>query len=158
MARQSVDYLSSGEVVAMNPIMHSGSSSIDVPQTILSIDMPLTQLIGLLAAYAFIIAALLCAVFIFMGGLSFILSAGDESKIKQAINTIRYAIVGLIIAIFSLFVVVVVGRPFGLNLIEYLSYDQIIGNIKTIFKTDDSSGSGGEYQGGGSGRGFEIFR
>lgn len=160
MPTQAANYINSGGSAtrAINPLMPSNSSMIDVPQTILSIDMPLTQLIGLFAAYAFIVAALLCAIFIFIGGMSFILSAGDDAKVKQAVNTIRYAILGLIISIFSLFIVVVVGRPFGLNLIEYLSYEQIMGNIKTIFKAPISSG-GATFQGGGtSGGGFEVIR
>ena len=161
MPMPAVDYINAGGTPsgAVNPLVDTASSSsIYVPQTVLSIDMPLTQLIGLFAAYAFIIAALLCAVFIFIGGMSFILSGGDDAKVKQAVNTIRYAIVGLIISILSLFIVVVLGRPFGLNLVEYLTYDQIIGNIKTIFQAPASEG-GGALRGGGSvGGGFEVIR
>lgn len=159
MPKPAVDYLNSGSASSgaiSDTLRSTVSSAIDVPHTILSVDMPLPQLVGLFAAYAFIIAALLCGVFIFIGGMSFILSGGDDAKVKQAVNTIRYAIVGLIITIFSVFIVVIVGRPFGLNLIDYISYDQIIGNIKNIFEMPTSSGGGS--QGSTSSGGFQIIR
>ncbi len=92
----------------------------------------LSQLFQMGVVYAFIIAAALSAIFIFVGGVSFILSGGNDEKIKKAINTIRFAIVGLIITILSFTFVMIIGRIFGLNLMDYLSYTQIKNSINQI--------------------------
>ena len=95
-------------------------------------DFTLMDLIQMGVVYAFIIAAALSAVFIFIGGISFILSGGNDEKIKQAINTIRYSIIGLIITILSFTFVTIIGRMFGLNFMNYLSYGQVKNSINKI--------------------------
>jgi putative exporter of polyketide antibiotics len=88
--------------------------------------------------YAFIIVGALAAVFVFVGGVSFILSGGDDAKIKQAVNTIRYSIVGLIITILSFTFVTLIGKMFGMNLLEYISYSQIKNSIDRLIQTGQS--------------------
>ena len=83
-------------------------------------------------AYAIIAAGFLSVVFIFVGGISFILSGGQEDKIKQAVSTIRYAIIGLIITILSVVIVATVGRIIGLDIIKYINFSEIIENISNI--------------------------
>ncbi|MCA9373872.1 MAG: hypothetical protein R3B71_05160 [Candidatus Gracilibacteria bacterium] len=90
-------------------------------------------------AYAIIIAGFLSVVFIFMGGISFILSGGQEDKIKQAVGTIRYAIIGLIITILAVVIVATVGRVIGLDIIRYINFSDIIENISSI--SDSAGGS-----------------
>lgn len=90
-------------------------------------------------AYAIIIAGFLSVVFIFMGGISFILSGGQEDKIKTAVGTIRYAIIGLIITILAVVIVATVGRVIGLDIIKYINFSDIIENISSI--PSGSSGS-----------------
>ncbi len=92
----------------------------------------LMDLVQMFVVYAFIIAAALAATFIFIGGISFILSGGDDEKIKRAVNTIRYSIIGLIVTILSFTVVTIVGRMFGLNFLDYLSYSQIKDSINRV--------------------------
>jgi hypothetical protein len=41
-------------------------------------------------ALAIISAAALSVIYVFVGGINFILSSGDETKIKKAVQTIRY--------------------------------------------------------------------
>ena len=94
-------------------------------------------------AYAIILAGLLSVVFIFIGGISFILSGGQEDKIKQAVSTIRYAIIGLVITILSVVIVGAVGRIIGLDIIKYINFSDIINNISSI---NPSSGSGQSLQ------------
>lgn len=77
-------------------------------------------------AYAIIIAGLLSVIFIFIGGISFILSGGQEDKIKQAVSTIRYAIIGLIITILAVVIVSTVGKALGLDIIKYIDFGEII--------------------------------
>ena len=84
-------------------------------------------------AYAILIAGFLSVVFIFVGGISFILSGGDEGKIKQAVGTIRYAIIGLIITVLAVVVVTIVGKSlFGINIIEYINFSDIIKTVTSI--------------------------
>ena len=106
-----------------------------VPKTIYSIDWTLSEIVTMFVVYAFIIAAALSAIYIFVGGMSFILSGGNEEKVKSAVNTIRYAIVGLIVTILSFFAVNVVGRMFGFNFLDYLSYGQIKANIEALMES-----------------------
>jgi hypothetical protein len=90
------------------------------------------DLIQMTVVYAFLIAAALSAIFIFVGGISFILSGGNDEKIKKAVNTIRYAIVGLIVTILSFTLVTIVGRMFGFNFMEYISYSKIKNSLNQL--------------------------
>ena len=108
--------------------------------------------------YAFIIAAGLSAIFIFVGGISFILSGGNEEKIKQAVNTIRYSIVGLIITILSFTFVTIVGRMFGFNFLSYLSYDQIKDSIERLIQSGEKPVKPFESDGRRGRGGFEVIR
>lgn len=101
------------------------------------------DLVQIFVVYAFIIAAGLAALFIFIGGINFILSGGDEEKIKKAVNTIRYSIVGLIVTILSFTFVTIVGRIFGLDFMSYLSYDKIRTSISQLIDSSKSSAAGG---------------
>ncbi len=97
------------------------------------------DLVQIFVVYAFIIAAGLSALFIFIGGINFILSGGDDEKIKKAVNTIRYSIVGLIVTILSFTFVTIVGKIFGLNFMSYLSYDKIRASITQLISTADTT-------------------
>lgn len=101
------------------------------------------EVINRLLAYAIILAGLLSVVFIFFGGISFILSGGQEDKIKQAVGTIRYAIIGLIITLMSVVIVGVVGRAMGLNVIEYINLAEIFQMVSDITSGNGTNGSGG---------------
>lgn len=92
-------------------------------------------------AYAIIIAGLLSVIFIFVGGISFILSGGQEDKIKSAVSTIRYAIIGLIVTILATVIVGTVGRAMGLDIIKYINFGDIIDTIKGITSTSGGGAS-----------------
>ena len=68
----------------------------------------LPELATFFVALAILGAGILSVVYIFIGGISFILSGGQEDKIKQAVQTIRYAIIGLFITIFAVTLVSIV--------------------------------------------------
>ena len=99
------------------------------------------EVINRAIAYAIIVAGFLSVVFIFYGGISFILSGGAEDKIKQAVSTIRYAIIGLVVTMFSVVIVAFVGRALGLDVIQYINLGEIFDLIANIT-------SGGERGGG----------
>ncbi|MFA6457833.1 MAG: hypothetical protein WCV72_00395 [Patescibacteria group bacterium] len=92
----------------------------------------LFDIIYLFAALAILGAGALSIVFIFFGGFSFILSGGDESKVKGAIHTIRYAIIGLIIALLSLVFVPMLGRLFGVNF-NFFDFATLSNKINVLF-------------------------
>lgn len=96
------------------------------------------DLVQMFVVYAFVAAAGLAAIFVFIGGINFILSGGNDEKIKTAVNTIRYAIVGLIVTILSFTAVTIVGRVFGLNFMSYLSYDKIRTSITQLINSSQT--------------------
>ncbi len=90
-------------------------------------------------AWAIIAAGFLSVVFIFVGGISFILSGGQEDKIKSAVSTIRYAIIGLIITILATVIIGAVGKALGLDVIRYINFGDIIDTITQITSTSDDN-------------------
>jgi uncharacterized membrane protein len=86
-------------------------------------------------AYAIIAAGFLSVIFIFIGGISFILSGGQEDKIKQAVGTIRYAIIGLLISVLAVVIVGTVGKAMGLDIIKYINFGEIIQTVTDIGNT-----------------------
>ncbi len=112
----------------MHPsITGNGMTIVDAAQ-----DYNILEIINIGLAYAIIIAGFLSVVFIFVGGISFILSGGQEEKIKSAVSTIRYAIIGLIITILATVIVGTVGKALGLDIIRYLNFGDIIRTITEI--------------------------
>ncbi|PID70688.1 hypothetical protein CSB37_01225 [bacterium DOLZORAL124_38_8] len=110
---------------------------VDTP--LIQSDSTLQGLIIKLLVFAFVAAAIISAIFIFWGGISFILSGGNDEKIKKAVNTIRYAIIGLIITIISGVFVTFIGKFFGFDFEQFIPsvaeikgyINQFAGNIKS---------------------------
>ena len=93
------------------------------------------QIISVFIALALIAATILCLVFIIVGGISFILSAGNEEKIKKAVHTIRFAIIGLFVTFIAFFAVSWMSKlldiPFELNFSTIVTLMQeIFGALK----------------------------
>lgn len=101
------------------------------------------EIINRAIAYAIILAGFLSVVFTFFGGISFILSGGQEDKIKQAVSTIRYAIIGLIVTIFSVVIVALVGNALGLNVVQYINLGEIFSLIEDLVSVGSGSSGGG---------------
>ena len=83
------------------------------------------DLLNLGVAIAIILAGTLSVFYIFFGGISFILSGGQEDKIKQAVHTIRYAIIGLVVTILSVTIIKILGLVFGFDLLSLITWDRI---------------------------------
>lgn len=64
------------------------------------------------------ICILLAFAFIVWGGVSWILSEGDKTKLDNARRTIIYAVIGLIIAFLSLFIINMVGSALGVDFLK----------------------------------------
>lgn len=103
----------------------------------------LVDLINLGVAVAIILAGGLSVFYIFVGGISFILSGGQEDKIRQAISTIRYAIIGLIVTIMSVTIIKIVGFVFGFDLLSVISWDRITVLMSELVDRIVGSGGGG---------------
>lgn len=89
------------------------------------------DIIATFIALSLIVASLLCLVFIIVGGITFILSAGNEEKIKKAVHTIRFAIIGLIVTFVAFFAVAWISRL--LNIPFDLNFQTIVDLMQQIF-------------------------
>ncbi len=89
------------------------------------------DIVATFIALALIAASFLCLLFIIVGGISFILSAGNEEKIKKAVHTIRFAIIGLFVTFIAFFAVSWISKlleiPFEIN------FSTIIALMQEIF-------------------------
>ena len=91
------------------------------------------EIIATFVALALIIATILCLAYIIFGGISFILSAGNDEKIKKSVQTIRYAIIGLFVSFIAYFLV-----RFVANLLDIpfeLSFTNIVDLMRDIFSS-----------------------
>lgn len=93
-------------------------------------------------------SGMLCVFYILWGGVMLILSGGKEEKIKPAISSIRFSVIGLLIIILSLFVLPKLGDLMGLNVSGYISPAVIFSTIKglatRLFGAGDGYGSVGD--------------
>lgn len=111
----------------------------------------IVDLLNLGVAIAIILAGGLSVFYIFVGGISFILSGGQEDKIRQAIHTIRYAIIGLIITIMSVTIIKIVGFIFGFDLLSVISWDRITFLMSQLIdRIVGGSSSSGSFPGSGT--------
>lgn len=53
--------------------------------------------------------------FLIWGGVNWTMSQGDKEKIKMAQNKIKYSIIGLIVVLFSFFIMSIYGQIFGIT-------------------------------------------
>ncbi len=97
-----------------------------------------------------LVSGLLSVLFIIWGGVMLILSGGKDEKVKPAINSIRYAVLGIVLIIVAIFAAPKLGDLLGLNVSKYVSPGTIFSTIqdlsgKLFGKGNDSIdlGSGG---------------
>lgn len=82
-------------------------------------------------ALALIAAIILSLVYIIVGGITFILSAGSEEKIKKAVHTIRFAVIGLIVSFVGFFAVRFIGILFDIDI--RITFSDILDLMSEIF-------------------------
>ncbi len=114
----------------------------DISGISVSHEFNIVDLLNLGVAIAILLAGTLSVFYIFFGGISFILSGGQEDKIKQAVHTIRYAIIGLVVTILSVTMVKIMGYLFGFDLLSLITWDRITGLMNLIIDRMANSGSG----------------
>lgn len=94
-------------------------------------DGSILEIVAAFIALGLIAAAILCLIYIIIGGIAFILSAGNEDKIKKAVDTIRYAIIGLFVSFIAFFAVSFITRI--LDIPFELSFSTIVDLMNDIF-------------------------
>lgn len=72
-------------------------------------------------------------VFILWGWLLLILSGWSDDKIKPAINTIRYAVIGIVITVLTIFIFPILGRLLWLDVEKYAEPKRIFEKIEEIW-------------------------
>ncbi len=77
------------------------------------------EILATVIAFGLVIASILSLIYIIVGGITFILSAGNEEKIKKAVHTVRYSIIGLFVSFLAFFLVSWIAKlldiPFDLS-------------------------------------------
>lgn len=87
----------------------------------------------LLAISLFVLASwIFSIVFILWWGLLLILSGWKDEKIKPAINTIRYAVIGIVVTVLTIFIFPILGRLLGLDVEKYAEPKRIFEKIEDI--------------------------
>lgn len=95
----------------------------------------------LLTISLFVLTAwILSIIFILWWWLLLILSGGKDDKIKPAINTIRFAVIGVVVTVLTIFLFPVFGRLLGLDVEKYAKPQRIFEKIEEIW--DKVFGSG----------------
>lgn len=96
----------------------------------------LDDIVKVAIALVVLVSGLLSVAFILWGGVKLILSGGKEEKVKPAVNSIRYSVIGIIVIIISLFLAPKIGDLLGLNVSKYVDPKEIfitIQNLSTKF-------------------------
>jgi len=88
----------------------------------------------LLGISLFVLASgLFSIVFILWWGLLLILSWGKDEKIKPAINTIRYAVIGIVVTVLTIFIFPILWRLLWLEVEKYAEPSRIFEKIEEIW-------------------------
>src|SRR6266566_1316901 len=75
-----------------------------------------TKVIGNVITLMLIITVVLSLIYLILGGIAWISSGGDKSKVAAARSRLTFAIVGLVVALCSFLIVSVVGYLFNVKL------------------------------------------
>jgi hypothetical protein len=66
-----------------------------------------------------VLSVILTLIFLILGGVQWISSGGDKAKIQSARGRITWAIIGLIVAMLSFFIVNLIGFFFKVDLLQF---------------------------------------
>ena len=92
----------------------------------------LEEIIRVAVALVVLVSGILSILFVIWGAVMLILSGGKDEKIKPAVNSIRYAVIGIILVVVSLFAAPKLGDLLGLNVASYLSPKTIFATIQEL--------------------------
>jgi len=80
-------------------------------------NVTVAKIIGNTITIMLIIAILLSLIYLILGGIMWISSGGDKSKVAAALSRLTAAIIGLILALVAFFIVNIVSNFFGVNVL-----------------------------------------
>jgi len=83
------------------------------------------DLVNIFIGIAWFIAAFLSVYYMFYGGISLILSGGDDKKTSEAMASIRYAIIGFVVTLLSIGFIYLLGNVMGVQVAEYINIERI---------------------------------
>ncbi len=83
-------------------------------------------------ALVVLVSGIMSVLFVIWGGVMLILSGGKDEKVKPAINSIRYAVLGIILIVISIFAAPKLGDLLGLNVSKYVSPKAIFATIQDL--------------------------
>lgn len=102
-------------------------------------------LINNLINVALIFAGIVALAFIIWGGFKIARSAGDAKQMEGARNTIVYAVIGLILVFFSLFIVRLISYVTGVECINMIGFSNCLDTANCGYKGEavcsDSNGT-----------------
>jgi len=100
---------------------------------IFSQNMEFWDFVLLIISIFVLVSGILSILFILYGWLLLILSWWKDDKIKPAINTIRYAVLGLVITVAAIFVFPIFGRLLWIDVDKYAKPSKILEKIEEIW-------------------------
>lgn len=86
-------------------------------------------------------------IFILWWGLLLILSWGKDDKIKPAINTIRYAVIGIVVTVLTIFIFPILWRLLWLDVEKYAEPKRIFEKIEEIWNKIFGNSSSSTFDG-----------
>ena len=97
--------------------LNVGGYSVNAPAGVPQLgDNGAQTLLSLGIAILITTAIILALVFLLWNGLRWIMSEGDKQKVQNARQGITYAIIGLLVAFFAIFIINLIGSVFGVDL------------------------------------------
>lgn len=95
-----------------------GGQSINPPSSIPHGGLnTLSKAIGSAITIMLIVAVVLTLIYLILGGIAWINSGGDKSKVASARSRVTFAIIGLIVALCSFLIVNIIGYFFNVHLL-----------------------------------------
>jgi len=92
----------------------------------------LSDVVRIAIALVVLVSWFMAVLFIIWWGVMLILSGGKDEKVKPAVNSIRFAVLGIIVIIIALFVTPKIGDMLGLNVSKYVDPKEIFSTIQSL--------------------------
>lgn len=108
-------------------------NAIDAWWSVFSTNMEFWDFILLVISLFVLVAWIFSIIFILWGGLLLILSGWKDDKIQPAINTIRYAVIGIVVTILTIFLFPILWRLLWLDVERYAEPRRIFEKIEEIW-------------------------
>lgn len=113
-------------------MLYENVYAFDPSNSILGQQLDFGEFILLAISLFVLVSWVFSIIFILRWGLLLILSGGKDDKIKPAINTIRFAIIGIVVTVLTIFLFPFFGNLLGLDVEKYAQPKRIFEKIEEI--------------------------